>query len=147
MSKNEKSSAATAVPSPQTAFVEECVREGWRILDVQMWQNLCKKLATLSDDSDLSVMLLLGIADEHGISPIQLCAYARDEGYKVLDSEAVEHLAQMYIVGDEARDDDEEETHAQTQGTDRVDEDDDNESSNGKRPKRNVAFPDDGDEF
>jgi len=134
------------VPSTQTAFVEECVREGWRILDVQMWQNLCKKLATLSDDSDLSVMLLLGIADEHGISPIQLCAYARDEGYKVLDQEAVEHLAQMYVLRTPPQADEEEFESTQTQVMNHDEDDDENDSSQGKRAKRNVAFPDDGDD-
>jgi len=92
----QKSSASTNPPSKQTAFVESCVREGWRILDVQMWQSLCKKLATLEEGSELAMMALLGIAEEHGINPVQLCAYARDEGYKSLEEEAIMHLAQMY---------------------------------------------------
>jgi len=106
MSKNENQSAAITPPTTQAAFVEACVREGWRIADVQMWQNLCKKLAVLSDDSDLSVMLLLSIADDHGISPVQLCAYARDEGYKALDKDAVEHLAEMLFAREASGDED-----------------------------------------
>lgn len=107
---NEKStwSAATQKPTPQTEFTEDCIRQGWRIADVQMWQNLCKKLALLQDDSEISMMLLLGIADEHDISPIQLAAYARDEGYKQLDEEAAFHLAQMYGVSLDAEAEDDE---------------------------------------
>lgn len=141
----ESSSAAYTKPSTQTAFVESSVRQGWRILDVQMWQNLCKKLATLSDDSELAMMLLLGIADEHGISPIQLCAYARDEGYKQLEMDAVQHLAQMYGIDVEANDD--QPDYQATQATDGDDDDDDSGKEGTATDAEVNAFIDEPKQF
>lgn len=146
MSKNDtqtKDSAATTKPSQQTAFVESCVREGWRILDVQMWQNLCKKLAVLDGESELSMMLLLGIADEHGISPIQLCAYARDEGYKCLEMEAIQHLAQMY--GIEVKE--EEDPHVNFEDQEAVDQDGDDDDAPNWRKKQRAASSNDASQF
>jgi len=161
-SSTKAKTASNTHPGVQTQFVEECVREGWRIADVQLWQNLCKKLATLSADSELAMMVLLGIADEHGISPIQLCAYARDEGYKQLEMDAIEHLVSMYGERDD-EDDDAKERRIPEATQDDVasecdepknsDQDDDDgvptgkTSSTSKRAKKPIAFPNDGDDF
>lgn len=140
-----KTSASVSKPSVQTTFVESCVREGWRILDVQMWQNLCKKLATCADDSELAMMILLGIADEHGINPIQLCAYARDEGFKALEMDAIQHLAQMYGIEEEivyGDDDYPEATQVEEDDDDKSSSQEDEPKRKSSSAKRHIAFPD-----
>jgi len=156
---NDTSTKTKALPSAhvsaQTEFVEASIREGFALADVQVWQALCKKLATLSDDADLAMICLLGIADEHGISPVQLCAYARAEGYKTIEAEACQYLCEMYGCEHAAERD--EECAESTQKDIQEDEDSgecgvatDEEvnkfiSSVGKPKKRLIAFPDDGD--
>jgi len=82
-------------PQTQTQFTEASVREGHSIASVQMWQNLCRRLAILGDNTESLTNVILSMSDEHGVSPLAICDRLLANGVKKLDGAALEALIQL----------------------------------------------------
>lgn len=82
-------------PQTQTQFVESSVRDGHSLAAVQMWQNLCRRLAVLGDDTESITNVVLSMSDQHGVSPLSICDRLLGNGVKKLDGAALEMLIQL----------------------------------------------------
>jgi len=81
--------------SDQASFTEASVREGHSLLSIQMWQNVCRRLAVLGEDTESIVNVMLSMADENGVSPLALCDQLAKQGIKKLDATALEILVNI----------------------------------------------------
>jgi len=88
--------------SAQASFVEEQVRNGYSIADVNMWQALCRQLTVKGGESEDIMRDLLLLSATETLNVLAICNKARRMGYKKLDEECVEAMIKLYqgIVGD-----------------------------------------------
>lgn len=79
----------------QTAFLEQSIREGHSMAAVQMWQNLCRRMALLGSDSLNIAHVMLQLSDEVELSPLHICDQLRANGVKKLDGKTMGLLSEL----------------------------------------------------
>lgn len=104
--KQNMSSESKAKAAPAQAFVEASIREGFSLEDVKMWQNLCRDVSVLKEDSEETMHGMLSICDKEGISPLAVCGEMRGMGFKSCTAgiqPALEHYFNKEVDADDEK--------------------------------------------